>query len=100
MARRPVSHAVSWSLALGVWTCLLAGSLVAVVGTTTMSLSQMPIVLLVMATAVAAALTIWVSGRLLWQGLGQGQPDLALYAGAGLVIALAAVAAALIAGSG
>jgi hypothetical protein len=99
-AKVPASRAVFWSLAPGACACLLAGALVTVVGTTTLSLSQPPIVVLIMATAACAALTIWVSGRLLWRGAGQGRADLALYAGAGLVIAFAALAATFIAGSG
>jgi hypothetical protein len=87
-------------LALGAGTCLLAGTLVAVVGATTMGLGQLPVVLLIMGTAAVAAPALWVSGRLLWRGVGQGRPDLALYAGAGLALTFAAIAATLIAGSG
>jgi hypothetical protein len=99
-ARTPVSRTAFWPVVLGACTCLLAGAQVAVVGTTAMSLSQSPIVVLTIATAACAALTLWVSGRLLWLGVSQGQPDVALYAGAGLVIAFASLAAILIAGSG
>jgi hypothetical protein len=99
-ARKPVSRAASWPLALAASSCLLAGAQVAVVGTTAMSLSQAPIVLLTIAAAASAGLSLWVSGHLLWRGVSQGQPDVALYAGAGLVIAFAALTAVLIAGSG
>jgi hypothetical protein len=98
-AGRPASRVVFWSLGPGVCACLLAGALVAVVGRTTMSLSQPPIVVLTMATAACAGVTIWGSGRLLGRAVGESRTDLVLYAGAGLVVALAALAATLIAGA-
>jgi hypothetical protein len=100
----PAGLRVSWAaflpLVLGTCACVLAGTLVALVGATTISLSQVVVVALVMGTAAFAAPAVWVSTRLVWHGIGQGRPDLALFGGAGLVLAAAAVAAALIAGTG
>jgi hypothetical protein len=95
----PVSRVVFWSLAPGACACVLAGALVAVVGGTTMGLSQPPVVVLALGTAACAGVTIWGSGRLLGRAVGEGRTDLVLYAGAGLVVALAALAATLIAGT-
>jgi hypothetical protein len=97
---RPVSRVLFWSLGPGACACLLAGALVAVVGATTMSLGEPLVVILTMGTAACAGVTIWGSGRLLGRAVGEGRTDLVLYAGAGLVTALAALAATLIAGTG
>jgi hypothetical protein len=99
-AGRPVSRVLFWSLGPGACACLLAGALDAVVGSTTISLGEPPIVGLTMGTAACAGVTIWGSGRLLGRAVGEGRTDLVLYAGAGLVTALAALAATLIAGTG
>ena len=69
------------------------------IGATTMSLSQPPIVALAVAAAACAALAIWVSGRLLWASVGKGRVDLTLDGAAGLVVAVAALTAIIIAGS-
>jgi hypothetical protein len=95
----PASYPASSSLVPAACACLFAGALVTVARTTTLSLSQIPAVLLAVFAAAFAALAIWASGRLLWRSVSQRQHDLTMHASAALVVAFAALAATLIVGS-
>jgi hypothetical protein len=99
-ARPGVGNVVRWCLALGIGACLLAGTLVLIVGTTTLALDRLPIALLEWGVVAVAALAIYLGAGSLRRGVRERLPDLMLYAGAGLVAAFGALATTLIAGTG
>jgi hypothetical protein len=88
-----------WCVALGAGACLLAGTLIAMVGAGHVRPGQIPAALLLGGAVAFAVLAIWISAQILRRGISERQPALALYAGAGLIAACGALAATLIAGS-
>jgi hypothetical protein len=89
-----------WCLVMGAGACLLAGTLVAAVGTTSVRAGQLPAALLLGGAVAFAVLAIWIGAGILRRGISQKQPELALYASAGLIAACGALAATFIAGTG
>jgi hypothetical protein len=86
-------------LALGAASCLLASTLVVIVGAGQARPGQVPAALLLGGAVACAVLAIWVGAQILRRGVSEKKPDLALYAGAALITAFGALAAALIAGT-
>jgi hypothetical protein len=95
-----VGHAARWCLILGAGACLIAGALLVIVGTTTVALDRIPIVLLEWGVVAFAVLAIPVSARTLRNGARERQVDLMFYAGTGLVASVGALAVTFIAGTG
>lgn len=89
-----------WCLIMGAGACLLAGVLVAAVGTASVRAGQVPAALLLGGVVAFAVLAVWIGAGILRRGISQKQPDLALYASAGLIAACGALAATFIAGTG
>ncbi len=94
------SGVARWCLALGAGACLLAGTLVAVVGATQARPGQIPMTLLLGAVVALAVLALWIGAGILRRGISEKKPDLTLYAVAGLIAAGGALAATFIAGTG
>jgi hypothetical protein len=89
-----------WCLVMGGGACLLAGTLITAVGTTSVRAGQVPAALLLGSAVAFAVLAIWIGAGILRRGISQKQPELALYASAGLIAACGALAATFIAGAG
>jgi hypothetical protein len=93
------SWPVGLGLGLGLVACLLAGGLVAVVGATSLALNRIQIVLLTWSVVVTAAFALTFSAHILWHAVKDRVAERILYASAGLLTGLGALAATLIAGT-
>lgn len=99
-ARTAKTHDEWWSMGAGASACVLAGALEAVVGTTGVGFGRLAVVMLAIGAAALSVFALWIGGRLMGSGISQRRLDLAIFAIAGVVMGLGAVAATLYVGAG